>query len=109
MIRTKSPGRFCIFREYQDYLNYPVILMKIFSIIYLQTERILEPKFLIHQKDIRVPLEIPMDGKKLVHNSSRDNVIIGYNQFMRKNCTFEKGCEIQITGNLPITAGVEEI
>lgn len=106
MIKIKSPGRICLFGEHQDYLNYPIISMAISKYIYLQAERISEPKFLIIQPDIDVSIELQLNRGELEYTSNRDYLISGYNQFIRRKCKFEKGYEIEITGDIPINAGV---
>ena len=106
MIKIKSPGRICLFGEHQDYLNYPTISMAISKYIYLQAERISEPKFLINQPDIDTSIEIQLNSGELEYTSNRDYLVSGYNQFIRKNCKFEKGYKIKITGDIPINAGV---
>jgi galactokinase len=106
MIRIKAPGRICLFGEHQDYLNYPIISMAISKYIYLQAERISEPKFLINQPDIDTSIEIQLNSGELEYTSNRDYLVSGYNQFIRKNCKFEKGYKIKITGDIPINAGV---
>jgi galactokinase len=80
--------------------------MAISKYIYLQAERITEPKFIINQPDIEVSLEIPLNGGELEYRSNRDYLVSGYNQFIRKNFKFERGYKIQITGDIPINAGV---
>jgi len=106
MIKIKSPGRICLFGEHQDYLNYPTISMAISKYIYLQAERISEPKFLINQPDIDTSIELQLNSGELEYTSNRDYLVSGYNQFIRKNCKFEKGYKIKITGDIPINAGV---
>ena len=106
MIKIKSPGRICLFGEHQDYLNYPIISMAISKYIYLQAERISEPKFLINQPDIDSYIEIPLNRGELEYKSNRDYLESGYNQFIRRNCKFKKGYKIKITGDIPINAGV---
>ena len=106
MIKIKSPGRICLFGEHQDYLNYPVISMAISKYIYLEAERISEPKFLINQPDIDTSIELPLNSGELEYTSHRDYLVSGYNQFIRRNCKFEKGYKIKITGDIPINAGV---
>jgi len=106
MIRIKSPGRICIFGEHQDYLNYPIISMAISKYIYLEAERIPEPKFLINMPNINSFVEILLNNKELDYESNRDYLFSGYNQFIRKRSRFEKGYSIKITGDIPINAGV---
>ena len=106
MIKIKAPGRICLFGEHQDYLNYPIISMAISKYIYLQAERISDPKFLINQPDIDTHIEIPLNTGELEYTSNRDYLVSGYNQFVRRNCKFEKGYKIKITGDIPINAGV---
>ncbi|MFX1449056.1 MAG: mevalonate kinase [Promethearchaeota archaeon] len=106
MIKVKAPGRICLFGEHQDYLNYPIISMAISKYIYLQAERITEPKFLINEPDIDNSIEIPLNSGELEYESNRDYLISGYNQFIRRKCRFEKGYKIKITGDIPINSGV---
>jgi len=106
MIKIKSPGRICLFGEHQDYLNYPIISMAISKYIYLQAERIPEPKFLINQPDIDNSIELPLNSGELEYTSDRDYLRSGYNQFIRRNSKFDKGYKIKITGDIPINAGV---
>ena len=106
MINIKAPGRICLFGEHQDYLNYPVISMAISKYIYLEAERISEPKFLINQPDIGTSIELLLNSGELEYTSNRDYLVSGYNQFVRRNCKFEKGYKIKITGDIPINAGV---
>ena len=106
MIRIKSPGRICLFGEHQDYLDYPIISMAISKYIYLEAERISEPKFLINMPNLNSFVEISLNNKELDYKSNRDYLISGYNQFLRKRSKFEKGYRIKITGDIPINAGV---
>ncbi len=106
MIRLRSPGRICLFGEHQDYLNYPVIAMAISKYIYLEADRITEPKFIIDLPDINDIIEIKLNNKELEYNSKRDYLKSGYNQFLRKRIKFFKGYKIRITGDIPIGAGV---
>jgi len=106
MIKIKAPGRICLFGEHQDYLNYPVISMAISKYVYLQAERISDPKFLITEPDIDKSIEIPLNNGELEYESNRDYLKSGYNQFIRRKCRFEKGYNIKITGDIPINAGV---
>jgi len=106
MIRIKSPGRICLFGEHQDYLDYPIISMAISKYIYLEAERISEPKFLINMPNLNSFVEISLNNKELDYESDRDYLISGYNQFLRKRSRFEKGYRIKITGDIPINAGV---
>ncbi len=106
MIRLRAPGRICLFGEHQDYLNFPVIAMAISKYIYLEAERILESKFLINMSDISQQSEIKLNKKKLEYESKRDYLRSGYNQFLRKGVRFDKGYKINITGDIPINAGV---
>lgn len=106
MIRLRSPGRICLFGEHQDYLNYPIISMAISKYIYLQAERISEPKFLINQPDIDISIELPLNNGELEYTSNRDYLVSGYNQFIRRGCKFDKGYKIKITGDIPMNAGV---
>ncbi len=106
MIKIKSPGRICLFGEHQDYLNFPIISMAISKYIYLEAERISEPKFLINQPDIDISIELPLNGRELEYSSDRDYLVSGYNQFIRRNCKFAKGYRIKINGDIPINAGV---
>jgi galactokinase len=106
MIKIKAPGRICLFGEHQDYLNFPIISMAISKYIYLEAERISEPKFLINQPNIDTSLEIPLNSGELEYTSNRDYLASGYNQFIRKNNKFERGYRIKITGDIPINAGV---
>ena len=106
MIRIKSPGRICLFGEHQDYLDYPIISMAISKYIYLEAERISEPKFLINMPNLNSTIEISLNNKELDYESNRDYLISGYNQFLRKRSRFEKGYKIKITGDIPINAGV---
>lgn len=105
MIRLRAPGRCCLFGEHQDYLNYPVIAMAISKYIYLEAERISEPKFRIDLPNVNQTLDISLNNRELTYESIRDYLRSGYNQFLRKGIKFEKGYKIKITGDIPINAG----
>ncbi|MHA1292456.1 MAG: GHMP family kinase ATP-binding protein [Promethearchaeota archaeon] len=106
MIKIKAPGRICLFGEHQDYLNYPVIAMAISKYIYLEAKKINEKKFFIELPDINEILEIKLNNKELEYNTKRDYLKSGYNQFLRRGIKFDNGYKIQITGDIPINAGV---
>ena len=106
MIKIKSPGRICLFGEHQDYLSFPVISMAISRYIYLLASKISEKKFLINLPDIDQNFEIGLNNKELEYNSNRDYIKTGNNQFIRRNIRFNHGYKIQISGDIPINAGV---
>ena len=70
MIRIKSPGRICLFGEHQDYLDYPIISMAISKYIYLEAERISEPKFLINMPNLNSFVEISLNNIELDYESN---------------------------------------
>lgn len=106
MIHIKSPGRICLFGEHQDYLLYPVISMAINKYIYLKAERISSKKLLIELPDINDKIEIELNDKELEYYSKRDYLRSAYNQLLRKGIKFKRGFKVEITGDIPINAGV---
>ena len=106
MIQIKSPGRICLFGEHQDYLFYPIISMAITKYIYLKAEMISSKKLLIELPDINDKIEIELNDKELEYYSKRDYLRSAYNQFLRKGIKFKRGFKIEITGDIPINAGV---
>lgn len=105
MITLRAPGRITLFGEHQDYLNYPVISMAISKYIYLRAKPIAENKFTIKLKDLNQYLEIVLNNRELEYHSKRDYLRSGYNQVIRKGIKFNKGYEIEISGDIPMNAG----
>ncbi|MDH5413475.1 MAG: galactokinase [Flavobacteriaceae bacterium] len=104
-IKVAAPGRICLFGDHQDYLGLPVIACAINRYIYLNA-RINNNKMLrIHMPDIKTERVIDLQ-KPLLPANSRDYFISAIKVLQDIGCTIDVGYDVQISGDIPINAGL---
>jgi galactokinase len=105
MITIKVPGRICFFGDHQDYLQLPIIAGTINRFITLTAQPIEHPVLEIQLPDLgtQKTIALPYKDTTLAEN---DYFSSGIHTLKLKGITPQKGFRIQITGDLPINAGL---
>ncbi|MDY8138844.1 galactokinase family protein [Aquimarina sp. 2201CG5-10] len=104
-ISVKSPGRTCLFGDHQDYLGLPVIACAIDRYITLNAMENSSSFFKINLLDTKEKRDISIHQE--FENIDREDHFMSALKVVQKyGCIPDKGYDIQITGNLPINAGV---
>lgn len=100
-----SPGRTCLFGDHQDYLGLPVIACAINKYIRLKATVNKSLFFRIKLPDISEErdIEIHEEFKIMDH---RDYFASSLRVLKRYGCIPDEGYDVEITGDLPLNAGV---
>ena len=105
MISIKVPARICFFGDHQDYLGLPVIAGTINRHIQLHARPIREFEFQIAMPDIGQSRVISLRHKK-TEVSPKDYLLSAMEVLQREGLTFQRGYRIEISGNIPVNAGL---
>lgn len=105
MISIKVPARICFFGDHQDYLGLPVIAGAINRFIELKAHPIPEKKFQIVLKDLNTSVTIGL-GDSLEKVPKDDYFRSGMAVSKEKGFRFQEGFQIEISGNIPLNAGL---
>jgi len=105
MINIKVPARICFFGDHQDYLNLPVIAGTINRFIQLKAVPNESDNFRIDLLDLNKIVSIPIAGS-LDTIKSGDYFRSCLAILLKKGFVFEQGYDIEISGNIPINAGL---
>ncbi|WGK64251.1 mevalonate kinase family protein [Croceiramulus getboli] len=103
MMRTRAPGRICLFGDHQDYLGLPVIACAI--------DRFITVEGNLNQHD-QLHIELPDLGTspniKLHQEAVKpgDHLQSAVNVLLNKGYSINQGAEVSIQGNVPINAGL---
>ena len=105
MISIKVPARICFFGDHQDYLGLPVIAGTINRFIVLYARPIATNSFEIQLKDLNstktVSLDEPLEAIE-PGDYFRSSMVVLKN----KGFVFKQGYTIEISGNIPLNAGL---
>ncbi len=104
MISIKVPARICFFGDHQDYLGLPVIAGSINRFIHLKAEPIDEALFWLNLPDIRSQRKIPLDSDEEILQGDYFRAAIAV--LKRKGFNFRQGYKIEVSGNIPVNAGL---
>lgn len=105
MIQIKVPARICFFGDHQDYLGLPVIAGTIDRYIDLSARPISENKFMIKLMDLDTEVSIALDDT--LEQVDRDDYFRSCMAVLKsEGFLFDKGYEIQVSGNIPVNAGL---
>ena len=105
MISVKAPARICFFGDHQDYLDLPVIAGTINRYIYIQGKPNNKKAFFIQLTDVNIDVNINLNENfSLIEKDDYLRSVL----FVLKKAgfTFEEGYDVEITGNIPINAGL---
>ncbi len=104
-ISVKAPARICLFGDHQDYLGLPVIACAIDKFINLKAKENDSRVFNIQMPDIGTQsiLDLNDNFQKI---ERRNYFASAIRLLRRKGIKFEKGFDLEITGKIPINAGL---
>ncbi|UOY07463.1 GHMP kinase [Muricauda sp. SCSIO 64092] len=105
MIKIRVPARICFFGDHQDYLGLPVIAGTIDRYMQLKAKPIRSHEFQLELKDINSFRTVPLDtnGEKVAPG---DYIRSAMAILLEKDFRFRQGYKIEISGNIPINAGL---
>ncbi len=105
MIVIQVPARICFFGDHQDYLGLPVIAGTINQYITLTATVNTSSRFHVHLKDLGEQFVMATDIKD---NEIKEGDFFGaaIAVLRSKGLSFNKGYTIEISGNIPINAGL---
>jgi len=105
MLHIKAPGRICLFGDHQDYLGLPIIACAIDRYISLRATPNHSDRFKISLSDIGEIRHIPLRFDSI--NDENGNLFLAALKVLAQyNCNPTRGYDIQITGDIPINAGL---
>ncbi len=103
---VSAPGRVCLFGEHQDYLGLPVIAAAINRRITARVEPSPNGTMLqLDMPDVRQQMLLDL-AQEQEYEHSRDYLRAGVNVLKRQGASFTRGASVQVTGNIPMQAGV---
>ena len=105
MVQIQVPARICFFGDHQDYLGLPVIAGAIDRFIELRAYPIKKEEFQIDLKDLGTTKTISLD-EELKEVSKNDYFRSAMGVLKLKGLRFSQGYAIEITGNIPLNAGL---
>ncbi len=105
VIKVQAPARICFFGDHQDYLNLPVISGTINRFIQIEAEPTNQNSYFIQLIDIDQVKNIDLN-KKYIKIKSEDYFISSLEVLKKAGFSFNQGYKIQISGNIPINAGL---
>ena len=105
MISVKAPARICFFGDHQDYLDLPVIAGTINRYIYIKGKPNNKKAFFIQLTDVNIDVNINLNENFNI--IQKDDYLRSVLFVLKKaGFTFEEGYDVEITGNIPINAGL---
>lgn len=103
-LQILSPGRVCLFGDHQDYLQLPVIACAINRFLKFEGRPNDTANFSINLLDTSQHRELSLYETR-PHNS-HDYWVSGLNVLRRTGLVFTRGYHLQVSGNIPINAGL---
>jgi len=104
-IEVVAPGRVCLFGEHSDYLGLPVIPAAIDLCIKLKGHPIADHHVSVHYLDTEESDSFDI-GEQLEYRHDRDYLRSAFNVMARHGFKPGQGIEAEITGGIPIAAGL---
>ena len=105
MIITEAPARICFFGDHQDYLKLPVIAGTIDRKITVKAIPNLDAIYFIQLIDLNKVITINLN-EKFNDIQAADYYRSSLAVLQKEGAVFEQGYDIEITGNIPVNAGV---
>ena len=103
---VRAPGRICLFGEHSDYLGLDVIPAAIDLNVQIQCSRRNDMKIIVNYLDLDEQDSFKIDGKDIVYRHKRDYLRSAFNIVKRTGMTLRNGWDLEVTGNIPIAAGL---
>lgn len=103
--RVSAPGRICLFGEHSDYLGLDVIAASINMTIEIRCTPRNDNSVNIAYTDLKERDSFSLDSE-IEYRNRRDYVRSAFNVMRRKGCFPKKGFDIEISGNIPMAAGL---
>ena len=105
MIETKAPGRICFFGDHQDYLTLPVIAGTIDRFIKIKGKP--NGKDYLQLKLINFDSELKINLKEPLRNLKKGDYLRSSIRVLNRNgIILNKGYDVEIKGDIPISAGL---
>ena len=105
MISVQAPARICFFGDHQDYLGLPVIAGTINRYIHLEAKKNDQSKYVIQLLDLDKVIEINLT-QYLKNIQPEDYYRSSMAVLTQQGAQFSQGYTIQISGTIPLNAGV---
>ncbi len=105
MIEIKVPARICFYGDHQDYLGLPVIAGTIDRYINLKATPNSDRNYLLRLLDLKKESSISLDDD-LKHIQADDYFRSVMSVLKVQGFEFEQGYDIEISGNIPVNAGL---
>lgn len=105
MIHIKVPARICFYGDHQDYLGLPVIAGTINRYIELKAVPNSSNNFKIKLRDLNNSVSLPINDS-LIKIKNGDYFRSSMAILKKKGFVFDKGYTIEISGNIPVNAGL---
>ena len=102
---VRAPGRICLFGEHSDYLGLDVIAAAIDLSIEIQCTPRTDNTVDIVYTDIHERDSFSLDSE-IKYRNKRDYVRSSFNVMMRKGYIPTTGFDLEVSGNIPIAAGL---
>jgi galactokinase len=102
---VNAPGRVCLFGEHSDYLGLDVIAAAIDMSIEIVAEPREDNSIVISYLDLNESDEFSLDDE-IQYRTRRDYIRSAFNVMARRGISPLHGWNLQVSGNLPIAAGL---
>ena len=103
--RVRAPGRVCLFGEHSDYLGLDVIAAAIDMAIEIVVTPRKDNTICINYSDLSEQDIFSLDSE-IEYRSRRDYIRSSFNVMRRKGFEPKHGWNLQVSGNIPIAAGL---
>ena len=103
--QVKAPGRVCLFGEHSDYLGLDVIAAAIDMVIEIVAKPRDDNIIHIDYQDLGKRDEFSLDSE-IEYQNKRDYIRSSFNVMRRKGFIPTRGWNLQVSGNIPIAAGL---
>lgn len=103
--RVRAPGRVCLFGEHSDYLGLDVIAAAIDMAIEIVATPREDNEIHIDYRNLGAKDEFTLDSE-IEYRNKRDYVRSSFNVMRRKGLEPRYGWNLQVSGNIPIAAGL---
>ncbi len=103
---VRAPGRVCLFGEHSDYLGLDVIPAAIDLAIQIQCSKREDMRVNVNYEDLKEEDSFKIDGKDIEYRHNRDYLRSAFNIVTRRGLTPKNGWNLEVTGNIPIAAGL---
>ncbi|MFX1440313.1 MAG: mevalonate kinase [Promethearchaeota archaeon] len=103
---VRAPGRVCLFGEHSDYLGLNVIPAAINLAIQIRCSRRDDMTINVNYVDLHEEDAFEIDNEETSYRHNRDYLRSAYNIVRRRGMPLESGWDLEVTGNIPIAAGL---